>query len=100
MKTKAHRKHILSLFGLLLAFAWLIPLFWMTMTAFTEPSHKMTLLPNTAFTLDNFRYVWNAVPFGTYYLNTITIVVITFIVQFVLSTLAAYALAVLDFKGQ
>lgn len=60
----------------------------------------MTLFPTTAFTLDNIKYVWNAIPFGTYYINTLTLVVCTFAVQFFTSTLAAYALAVLDFKGQ
>ena len=60
----------------------------------------MTLFPTTSFTLENFKYVWNAVPFGRYYVNTLILVVVTFSVQFVTSTLAAYALAVLPVKGK
>lgn len=100
MKTKNQKKHIVTLFGMLVAIIWIIPIYWLVITAFTEPTYRMSLLPSSQFTFSNFNYVWNAIPFGQYYINTITIVVITFIVQFVLSTLAAYALAVLDFKGK
>jgi sn-glycerol 3-phosphate transport system permease protein len=44
--------------------------------------------------------VWSSVPFVQYYINTITIVIITYAVQFVTVTLAAYALAVLKFRGE
>ncbi len=86
--------------GMLLGLIWLIPLVWMASTAFTEASFTMTLLPNTAFTFQNIIYVWNAVPFGQYYLNTLTIVIVTYAVQFVTVTLAAYALSVYRFRGE
>lgn len=85
--------------GVCIGIMWLIPLVWLIGTAFSEPSFHMTLFPRTKFTLENIRYVWNAVPFGTYYLNTLILVVCTFGVQFFTSTLAAYALAVHEFKG-
>ena len=97
-------KHLIgagiTAFSVILGLLWLIPLIWLVGTAFSVPSFHMTLFPTTAFTLDNIKYVWNAIPFGTYYINTLTLVVCTFAVQFFTSTLAAYALAVLDFKGQ
>lgn len=89
----------ITIFGIIIGIMWLIPLVWLVGTAFSEPSFHMTLLPTTKFTLDNIKYVWNAVPFGTYYLNTLLLVVCTFCVQFFTSTLAAYALAVHEFKG-
>lgn len=98
------KKHLIgagiTAFSVILGLLWLIPLIWLIGTAFSVPSFHMTLFPTTAFTLDNIKYVWNAIPFGTYYINTLTLVVCTFVVQFFTSTLAAYALAVLDFKGQ
>ena len=98
------KKHLvgagITAFSVILGLLWLIPLIWLIGTAFSVPSFHMTLFPATAFTLDNIKYVWNAIPFGTYYINTLTLVVCTFAVQFFTSTLAAYALAVLDFKGQ
>ena len=98
------KKHLIgagiTAFSVILGLLWLIPLIWLIGTAFSVPSFHMTLFPTTSFTLDNIKYVWNAIPFGTYYINTLTLVVCTFAVQFFTSTLAAYALAVLDFKGQ
>ena len=79
---------------------WLIPLVWLIGTALTETSFHMTLLPTTAFTLENIKYVWNAIPFGQYYLNTLTLVAVTFAIQFFTSTLAGYAMAFYKFPGQ
>ncbi len=89
----------ITVFSVALGLLWLIPLIWLAGTAFSVPSFHMTLFPATAFTLDHLKYVWNAIPFGTYYLNTLSLVVCTFAVQFVLSTMAAYALGVMNFKG-
>ncbi len=101
MKTKISPSIILlTLLGACIALVWLIPLVWMLGTAFSEPAFKMTLLPSTPFTLDNLKYVWSAVPFGQYYINTIIVVVITFAIQFVTVTLAAFSLGTMRFKGQ
>lgn len=99
MNRKKAGASLITLFSIILGVIWLIPLIWMIGTAFSEPSFHMTLLPTTKFSLENIKYVWNAVPFGTYYLNTLILVVVTFCVQFVTSTLAGYALGVLDFAG-
>ena len=85
------KKHLIgagiTAFSVILGLLWLIPLIWLIGTAFSVPSFHMTLFPTTAFTLDNIKYVWNAIPFGTYYINTLTLVVCTFAVQFFTSTL-------------
>lgn len=91
---------LLDAVGFLLAALWLLPLVWLAGTAFSEASFAMSLLPKTKLTLDNLRYVWENVPFGQYYLNTITIVIATFAVQCLTGTLAAYALATMRFKGE
>ncbi len=97
--TKKMTKSLISVCAVLLGILWLIPLIWMVGTAFSVPTFNMSLFPTTAFTLDNVYYVWNAIPFATYYINTLTLVVCTFAVQFVTSTMAAYALGVMEFKG-
>jgi ABC transporter, permease protein len=89
---------IITTIAFVIAFIWLIPLIWMIGTAFTEPSFSMSLFPKTGFTLKNIIYVWNAVPFKTYYINTLILVTVTFIIQIFTSTMAAYALAVMDLK--
>lgn len=91
---------ILSILGLALSLLWLIPLIWMVGTAFSVPAFSMSLLPKTGFTLENIKYVWNAVPFGRYYINTILVVICTFSVQFITITMAGYALGTMKFKGQ
>ncbi len=94
-------KHIpLTIIAFIFAVLWLIPLVWMIGTAFTEASFTMPLIPQTKLTLANLAYVWNAVPFARYYINTITVVVVTYAVQFATVTLAAYALARYRFKGE
>lgn len=94
------KKILITVMSILLAIVMLAPLIWLVGTAFSEPTFNMSFLPTTKFTLDNIKYVWEAIPFGKYYINTITLVVVTFCVQFITSTLAGYALAVLDFKGK
>lgn len=103
MHTKLMRnvkESLVTILSIAIALIWIAPLFWLVGTAFTKASFKMTFLPNTAFTLDNLKYVWNAIPFGRYYINTLILVIVTFCVQFVTSTLAGYALAVKEFKGK
>lgn len=97
---KKLKSGLLAVGSILLALLWLAPLIWLVGTAFSVPSFKMTFLPNTKLTFDNIKYVWNAIPFAQYYINTLTIVIITFAIQFFTSTLAAYALAVLEFRGK
>lgn len=91
---------VLTVLSILLALLWLAPLVWLVGTALTETSFNMSFLPTTPFTTENLHYVWNAIPFGQYYLNTIILVVVTFAIQFVTSTLAGYSLAFYQFKGQ
>jgi len=94
------KKWIITIFGILLALLWVAPLFWLVCTALTSPTYRMTFFPTSKFSFENVVYVWNAIPFGQYYINTLTLVFVTFIVQFITSTMAAYALSVMDFKGQ
>lgn len=97
------KKHLIgagiTAFSVILGLLWLIPLIWLIGTAFSVPSFHMTLFPTTAFTLVNIKYVWNASIWHLLHQHTDT-GSMHLAVQFFTSTLAAYALAVLDFKGQ
>ena len=100
MTLKKFNSGALTTLSILLGLIWLAPLVWLIGTALTEPSFNMPFIPTTPFTTENLTYVWNAIPFGQYYLNTIILVVVTFAIQFVTYTLAGYALAFYSFKGQ
>ena len=89
MKKRKTIGAMITIFAVLLGILWLIPLIWLIGTAFSVPSFHMTLFPTTSFTLDNIKYVCNAIPFGTYYINTLILVVCTFALQFVTSTMRA-----------
>ncbi|MBQ8803188.1 MAG: carbohydrate ABC transporter permease [Tyzzerella sp.] len=100
MHAKKTKSILITLMSIVIALVMLAPLVWLVGTAFTEPSFNMSFIPKTKFTLENIKYVWNAIPFGQYYINTLILVIVTFSVQFITSTMAAYALAILDFKGK
>ncbi|MEK8127572.1 carbohydrate ABC transporter permease [Paenibacillus filicis] len=85
---------LLYIFGLL----WLVPLLWMTVTAFRPKQIALSPSFSLEFTLANFEKVWEAAPFAQYYLNTVIIVVGVFAVQMVTATMAAFAFARLDFR--
>lgn len=91
---------LLTALSVLLALIWLAPLYWLVMTALTKTTFNMSFFPSSPFTFENIQYVWHAVPFGQYYLNTIILVVVTFLIQFLTSTMAAYSLAFLNFRGK
>lgn len=85
---------------LLLAVLWLVPLLWMTVTAFRPKQVALDSLFSLQFTLDNFGRVWAAAPFARYYGNTVLLVVVEFAVQMITVTMAAYAFGRVDFRGK
>ncbi|HHU49465.1 MAG TPA: carbohydrate ABC transporter permease, partial [Clostridiales bacterium] len=83
----------------LFAVICMVPLLWMIRTAFIPAGDALNLLKLTWPTIENFKRIWEAAPFGQYYANTVIVVFGTLAVQFVLITLAGYAFARLDFYG-
>ena len=84
----------------LLAIIWILPLAYAVWAAFHGPefSTKFSLL--APLTLDNFTRAWEAAPFARYFLNTFMLVTLVLSCQLVLCTLAAYAFARYEFRGQ
>ena len=85
------------------AFVMLIPLIWLVPTAFKSRaelfSYPLSLIPKRLL-FSNFPTAWSYVPFGKYYINTLTIVFGVLFVQIITTTLAAYAFARLKFPGK
>jgi sn-glycerol 3-phosphate transport system permease protein len=79
---------------------WLVPLLWMTVTAFRPRQIALSPSFSLEFTLDNFARVWSAAPFAQYYLNTVIIVVCVFFVQMITASMAAFAFARVDFRAK
>ena len=84
----------------LLAAIWLLPLLYAFWSAFHPSEYAVRFELLAPLTLDNFREAWSQAPFARYYLNTFLLVTSILAAQFVLCTLAAYAFARFEFRGQ
>lgn len=81
----------------------LTPFIW-AVTAALQPSGQATALPPhwipTHVTLDNFRQVFDFIPFGLQILNSIVVTAVIVVGSLAVSCLAAYPLARLEFRGR
>jgi len=83
-----------------LAFLWALPLLYAFWTAFHPASYETRFVLTAPLTLDNFSKAWAAAPFARYFLNTVMLVTLILICQFILCTLAAFAFARFRFRGR
>lgn len=84
----------------LLGIVWVLPLLYAVWTAFHPGEYAAHLDLTAPLTLDNFARAWEAAPFARYFLNSFLLVTSVLAVQLVLSTLAAFAFARLEFAGR
>ncbi|WP_416309685.1 carbohydrate ABC transporter permease [Spirulina sp. 06S082] len=82
----------------------LFPLLWLLGTSLKSPTEQIfgfppQLIPREP-TLNNFREVWQLHPFGRYLFNSTLIAALTVFLNLLSSSLAAYPLARLTFKGR
>lgn len=83
-----------------LAFLWALPLIYAIWTAFHPAAFETNFVLSAPLTLDNFKEAWAAAPFARYFLNTVLLVTLILICQFILCTLAAFAFARFEFPGR
>lgn len=103
MHTKRDRISIPALLILIALLAtWVIPLLWTFATALRPQDQSVSVgsMLQTNMTLANFARAWNYAPFGQYYLNTIILVGGVLGMQLVITVLAAFAFARMEFKGR
>jgi len=85
------------------AILMVIPLAWMISTSLKEPSQVMVYPPKWIphpVAWENYKTVWNILPFGHFYLNSIKIAIFVVIGQLFSCSLAAFAFARLKFPGR
>lgn len=80
------------------------PFLWLLSTALKSSeenifSYPPKLIPEH-ITFSNFTEVWHAIPMGSYFINSIIVAIVSIILNLVFSSLAAYPLARMDFKGK
>jgi len=84
----------------LLAFLWALPLLYAIWTAFHPAAYETRFVWNAPLTLQNFKEAWAAAPFARYFFNTVLLVTMILVCQFILCTLAAFAFARFNFPGR
>lgn len=80
------------------------PFLWLLSTALKSPDENIFAYPPQFVpqhpTLANFAAVWQKVPMGWFFANSIVVTLLTIFFNITLSVLAAYPLARMQFKGQ
>ena len=109
IERQAHlRNRILKTITYVLLSFWavlvLFPFYWMVLTSIKSygayNSEWIPQLFTLSPTLQNYRDAFTAVPLGGYFINTILFTVVTTILMLVVTVLAAFAFARLDFPGK
>jgi len=86
---------------IIMAFSMLFPFFAMLNLAFTFENDifkNAGVFFHFNFTLENFKHVFSKIPITKYFLNSMIVAVITTIGQVLISSLAGYSFARLNFK--
>jgi putative chitobiose transport system permease protein len=81
-----------------------MPFLWIFLTAFKGPKDQVVSIPLQFIphdpTFANFTRVWNQLPVGRFFVNSITVAVVTTVFNVLITALAAYPLAKMKFKGR
>ncbi|HSD63779.1 MAG TPA: carbohydrate ABC transporter permease [Ignavibacteriaceae bacterium] len=97
---KSISEHI---FIYILAFFTIAPFIWMILTSVKDMGEIYVYPPKwlpDQFHFDNYAKVFEAAPFGRYYLNSIFVAVFVTVGQLITCSMAAYAFARLKFPGR
>ena len=82
----------------------IFPFLWLMSTAMKGSTENIFQYPPVFFpehpTWENFKGVWHQIPFMLYFLNSMIVAGFTVLLNLILSALAAYPLARMDFRGK
>ena len=91
-------------FLILMSFLSLFPFLWLISTALKGIDENIFQYPPVIFpahpTFDNFISAWKQIPFLLYFFNSFLVAFFTVVLNLILSSLAAYPLARMEFKGK
>jgi len=88
----------------LIAVFTIFPFLWVFFTSFKGPADAIVSVPPVLFpkdpTLDNYIRVWNQLPVPFFFMNSIIVAISTVVLNLLFTSLAAYPLAKMKFKGR
>jgi ABC-type glycerol-3-phosphate transport system permease component len=85
------------------AFVMMAPFLWMIITSLKTRAEVFGSGPlefPTGLHWENFDQMWNALPFGGFFVNSIKLAALTTVGQLVACSMAAFAFAVIPFRGR
>lgn len=104
MKQRQLKNLFMHLTLILVSLLCIFPFLWLLSTALKGTNENIFQYPPQLIpsfpTLENFKSAWEQIPFITYYLNSFIVAFFTVILNLILSSLAAYPLARMEFKGK
>jgi multiple sugar transport system permease protein len=92
-----------TLFTLLMALAWIFPIYWITITSLKSEDQTIVVPPSFIPwppNFDSFVYVLQTSPFIRWYLNTIFVSVTVTFFSILFALMCGYALSQLEFPGR
>jgi multiple sugar transport system permease protein len=97
------RVRVAVIYGLLIAGAvvMMAPFLWMVVTSLKTRAEVFGSSPFTlpsGLHLDNYARMWEALPFGLFYLNSIKLAILSTVGQLISCSMAAFAFAILEFR--
>lgn len=101
MKNRIDRSHIIIYALLTLgAVVMVFPFLWSVLTSFKSLTESLKVPPAIlpkSWNLVNYKDVWDALPFASFFMNTMLMILLRIMFSTVLSALAAYAFARMEF---
>jgi multiple sugar transport system permease protein len=88
---------------ILVALLFLFPFFWMVSNAIRSNDEVLAVPPRllpTTYRWENFIDAWAHLPFGQFFINSLFVAVSVTVIVVIVSCLAGYAFARLDFPGR
>jgi len=100
-RRRRHGRWVLFAVGTILALLTVFPLVWMVMGSVKTPEevNSPELIPSSV-TLENYVHVFSQVPFARYLFNSFFVSAAVTVIALWFHSMAAYALARLDFPGR
>lgn len=104
MKNFQIKKLITHIILIAISLICIFPFLWLLSTAIKGNTENIFQYPPQLIpsfpTLENFKSAWNQIPFITYYANSFIVAFFTVLLNLIFSSLAAYPLARMEFKGK
>lgn len=97
---RRHRWRLHQVFALAASLVAMFPLLWLVVSALRPAGDVFDAGLPTRLTLDNLAYVLTEIPFPRYLFNSAVVAVVVTVVALLFHSMAAYALARMEFPGR